>query len=89
MPGGAPHAQATTSSTAAPRGKAVYDQHCAECHGATGHGDGPAAPFLTPRPRDFTAGRYKLRTTESGSVPTDDDLARSVREGLPGSAMPA
>ncbi len=89
MPGGAPHAQATTSSTEAPRGKAVYDQHCAECHGATGRGDGPAAPFLTPRPRDFTAGRYKLRTTESDSVPTDDDLARSVRQGLPGSAMPS
>ncbi len=89
LPSGAPHAQASTLSTAAPRGKVVYDQRCAECHGATGQGDGPAAPFLTPRPRDFTAGRYKLRTTESGSVPTDDDLARSVRNGVPGSAMPA
>ena len=37
----------------------------------------------------MTAGRYKLRTTESGSVPTEDDSARSVREGMPGSAMPA
>jgi len=63
--------------------------YCASCHGATGQGDGPAAPFLTPRPRDFTSGRYKLRTTESGNVPTDDDLERSVREGMPGSAMPA
>jgi cbb3-type cytochrome c oxidase subunit III len=88
MPGGAPHAQ-TASGAAAPRGKTVYDQHCVECHGATGRGDGTAAPFLTPQPRDFTVGRYKLRTTESGSIPTDDDLARSVREGLPGSAMPA
>ena len=88
MPGGAPDAQVTTPS-AAPRGKTVYDQHCAECHGATGQGDGPAAALLNPRPRDFTAGRYKLRTTESSSIPTDDDLARSVRQGLPGSAMPA
>ena len=89
MPGAAPHAQTTNASAAAPRGKAVYERHCAECHGAAGQGDGPAAPFLTPRPRDFTAGRYKLRTTESGSIPADEDIERSVREGLPGSAMPA
>ena len=41
-----------------------------------------------PRPRDFTLARYKIRTTETGSVPTDDDLVRSVQQGLNGSAMP-
>lgn len=73
----------------APRGKAVYDVHCVECHGRTGHGDGPAASFLSPRPRDFTTGKYKIRTTETASIPTDDDVTRSVRQGLHGSAMPA
>jgi cytochrome c oxidase cbb3-type subunit 2 len=43
---------------------------------------------MIPRPRDFTRGRYKIRSTETGSVPTDDDLLRSVRQGLYASAMP-
>ncbi len=87
--GGGPDAQAAAAPSPASSGKVVYERHCATCHGASGQGDGPAAPFLNPRPRDFTTGQYKLRTTEDGSLPTDEDLARSVREGLPGSAMPA
>jgi cbb3-type cytochrome c oxidase subunit III len=71
------------------RGKIVYDAHCVECHGATGRGDGPAAAMLAPRPRDFASGKYKIRSTETGSVPTDEDLIRSTRQGLAGSAMPA
>ena len=71
------------------RGKVVYDGRCAECHGETGKGDGPSASYLAPRPRDFTSGKYKIRTTETGSLPTDDDLIQSVRQGLYGTAMPA
>jgi cbb3-type cytochrome c oxidase subunit III len=73
---------------AQPRGKAVYDAHCVECHGVAGKGDGPSAAYLVPRPRDFTTGKYKIRTTESGSIPSDDDLIGSVRRGLYGTAMP-
>jgi cytochrome c oxidase cbb3-type subunit 2 len=71
------------------RGKAAYEKHCVECHGSAGKGDGPAAMFLTPRPRDFTTGKYKIRTTETGTPPTDEDLTGSVRRGLHGTAMPA
>src|SRR5215471_19029222 len=70
-------------------GRAVYDNHCAECHGPNGKGDGAAAHLMTPRPRDFTSGKYKTRSTESGSVPTDEDLVRTVNQGLVGTAMPA
>lgn len=72
---------------AQPRGKSVYDAHCASCHGENGKGDGPGSHLLLPRPRDFTAGRYKIRSTETGSVPADDDLLRSVRRGLYGTSM--
>jgi cbb3-type cytochrome c oxidase subunit III len=73
---------------AQPRGKAVYDTHCVECHGVAGKGDGASAAYLVPRPRDFTTGKYKIRTTASGNVPSDDDLIGSVRRGLYGTAMP-
>jgi cbb3-type cytochrome c oxidase subunit III len=73
---------------AQPRGKAVYDAHCVECHGSSGKGDGASAAYLTPRPRDFTTGKYKIRSTETGTAPSDDDLIGSVRRGLYATAMP-
>jgi DMSO reductase family type II enzyme heme b subunit len=70
-------------------GEAIYRAWCLECHGAEGRGDGPAAERMLPRPRDFVGARYQIRTTGSGELPTDDDLMRVMREGLPGTAMPA
>lgn len=43
--------------------------------------------MLSPRPRDFTKGRYKFRSTLTGG-PTVEDLARTIQVGLPGSSMP-
>jgi DMSO reductase family type II enzyme heme b subunit len=43
---------------------------------------------MLPRPRDFTKGVYKIRSTASGEIPTDDDLLRVVENGMPGTAMP-
>src|SRR5689334_23727984 len=66
----------------------VYVHACASCHGMNGRGDGPAAfsigKYRSPRPRDFTRGRFKLRSTPSGALPTDDDLLRTVERGIPG-----
>ena len=70
-------------------GRAVYDQHCAACHGATGDGNGPAAVWLYPRPRDFSAGQFKIKSTPGQALPTDEDLLQSVARGLPGSSMPS
>ncbi len=69
-------------------GKSIYEARCASCHGVTGKGDGPSAALLNPRPRNFTSGIFKFRSTESGSVPTDDDLSTTVKNGLHGTAMP-
>ncbi len=69
-------------------GKQVYARKCAQCHGDDGKGAGPAADQLFPRPRDFTRGTYKIRSTPSGTVPTDDDLLHVITNGLPGTSMP-
>lgn len=72
----------------APLGQRVYAQRCAVCHGPTGRGNGPAAPSMIPRPRDFTRGEFKYKSTPSGQPPSDDDLIRIVAKGLTASAMP-
>ncbi len=71
------------------RGKTLFDTHCAVCHGSAGKGDGPAAYLLSPRARDFTRGSFKVRSTATGSLPTDEDLFRTVTRGMPGTAMPS
>jgi mono/diheme cytochrome c family protein len=68
---------------------ALYRARCAVCHGAEGRGDGPAAALLTPRPRDFTTGVYKFRSTPSGTLPTEADVLRTITRGLPGTSMPS
>lgn len=70
-------------------GRALYDKHCSQCHGAKGDGQGPAAPHLRPRPRDFTSGKFKIRTTPNGALPTDDDLKGIIKRGMPYTSMPA
>src|SRR5207248_11511324 len=56
-------------------GKAVYERKCVGCHGEKGDGKGPAAELLLPKPRDFTKGLYKIRST-ANKTPTDQDLVR-------------
>lgn len=70
-------------------GKSVYGQHCAACHGELGDGNGPASVWLYPKPRNFSAGLFKIKSTPGQSLPTDEDLLRSVTRGLPGSSMPS
>jgi cytochrome c oxidase cbb3-type subunit 2 len=69
-------------------GKAVYERRCVGCHGVKGDGNGPAATFLNPRPRNFTVGAFKFRSTPSGSLPTDGDLYRTLTRGVRWTAMP-
>ena len=71
-------------------GQRTYETYCIGCHGQTGLGDGAAAEFLNPKPRNFVNGDYKFfHFGEPGPFPSDESLKITVRNGLPGSAMPA
>jgi mono/diheme cytochrome c family protein len=78
-----------SSLLAAPDGKQLFTQNCASCHGPQGTGDGPAAKFVYPKPRDFTRGVFKVRSTPDGTMPTDENLFNTLTRGMPGSAMPS
>ncbi len=71
------------------RGHRVYSRYCVGCHGEYGDGVGPASPRLITQPRDFTSGIYKFRSTDSGSLPLEEDLYRTVTRGLARVSMPA
>ena len=69
-------------------GKVVYDKYCGQCHGDNGDGNGYATLRVQPKPRDFTTGKYKFRTTPNGMLPSDDDLRRIIEIGAPYTSMP-
>ena len=70
-------------------GRQVYLEQCVFCHGEGGQGDGPWSKEMTEnRPRDFTKGVFKFRSTPMGSLPTDADLERTIRSGVATTAMP-
>ena len=71
------------------RGSTIFARACAACHGRSGRGDGPAAADLDPLPRDLASRQFRFRTTPSGEAPHAEDLARTIRRGLPGTWMPA
>jgi cytochrome c len=70
-------------------GKQVYLKYCSQCHGEKGDGEGYATPHLYPRPRDFTQGKFKVRSTPTGALPTHQDLVNIIRRGMPYTSMPA
>lgn len=63
-------------------GAALYAANCAVCHGASGMGDGPGGVGLSPRPGDLT--QHMLPGKH-----TDGQVFLWVRDGVPGTAMPA
>ncbi len=59
-------------------GQALYQTNCATCHGDSGHGDGPVAASLNPRPINL------VTLNESA---TDDYLFWRISTGRAGTAM--
>jgi mono/diheme cytochrome c family protein len=73
----------------AKHGKALYQRYCIFCHGPEGDGSGQSAPYLEPKPRDFTKAMFKCRSTPSGSLPLDSDLYETITRGIHASGMPS
>ena len=70
-------------------GREIFKSQCSPCHGARGRGDGEWAEDWTKnRPRNFRTGVFKFRSTPMGFLPTDDDLKRTIQNGISGTAMP-
>ncbi|MGH7236812.1 MAG: c-type cytochrome [Nitrospiraceae bacterium] len=63
------------------RGRAIYLDRCAVCHGPQGRGDGPEAPFLSPRPASLISA--------GTSVKSDAEFLAVIANGKPRTAMPA
>lgn len=71
------------------RGARIYQMRCASCHGSDGSGKGPAGGSLRVKPRDFEEAQFRHKSTPGDALPTDEDLARVIREGLVEQGMPA
>lgn len=67
----------------------LYRRHCAHCHGVTGDGAGPTSAFLSPYPRDFRLGKFKFKSSPTGTPPTKEDLKTILVNGIPGTSMPS
>jgi mono/diheme cytochrome c family protein len=70
-------------------GAKVYARQCQRCHGVTGDGNGPAAAYLLPRPRDYRPGIFKFTSTVYGAKPLREDLVRTIKRGIVGTSMPS
>ncbi len=70
-------------------GKTLYIKYCSQCHGEKGDGESYATPHLYPRPRNFTTGKFKVRSTPTGALPTHQDIVNVIRRGMPYTSMPA
>ena len=68
--------------------KENYRRYCTGCHGDYGDGEGENAQWIDPKPRNFTLGQFKCRSTPTGTLPTDEDLFNTIGRGILNSNMP-
>ncbi|MEW8026686.1 MAG: c-type cytochrome [Candidatus Thiodiazotropha sp.] len=63
-------------------GELLFRQNCAFCHAADGTGKNWIGTFLQPHPRDLTNPGFMASMSR-------EHLARVIRDGIPGTSMPA
>jgi mono/diheme cytochrome c family protein len=63
------------------KGKELFEANCTACHGPLGHGDGPAAVTMNPRPRNFTSPEG---WTNGYEIP---DIFKTLSQGVSGTSM--
>lgn len=80
--------QASVKTSHLKHGQAVYQKRCAQCHGDSGDGMGPAAAAMYPKPRDYRRGIFKFVSTPYGSKPRREDLELTLYRGISGTSMP-
>ena len=71
------------------QGKGYYLKFCVHCHGTKGKGDGKASYHLFPQPRELSQGIFKFHSTQTNTLPLNEDIFRTIKLGIPGTAMPA
>jgi mono/diheme cytochrome c family protein len=54
--------------------KEIFGSRCAACHGPTGHGDGPGAAALNPKPRNYHDKDWQAKVT-------DDEITKAITYG--------
>lgn len=91
-PTGAAVQPGAATADAAGEALRVYAKRCQVCHGASGHGDGPGATALNPKPRSFEDAAWQSSVSDerietaiakggaavglSPAMPPSPDLAR-------------
>ncbi len=81
------HIGQLTGHAAAAKGN--YRRYCLGCHGELGDGEGENAQWIDPKPRNFTLGIFKCRSTTTGTLPLDSDIYNTLGRGLDSSNMPS
>jgi len=70
------------SPAARERGRQAYATYCAICHGTAADGQGARRSAFTQPPRDFTDQAWRQSVTPEA-------VFAKIRDGVPGTAMPA
>jgi len=63
------------------RGKTLFEENCTSCHGALGHGEGPAAGTMNPKPRNFSSPNGWVNGYHSPGI------YKTLSEGIKGTSM--
>src|SRR5437764_12652948 len=66
-------------------GEGLYKRYCIGCHGLQGDGHGENAPYIDPKPRDFTLAQFKCRSPPTGTLPLHSAIMSTTERDLRGS----